>query len=293
MTVAHNLSPKGNAKHDEPSTVLHFVIENMRQGLWRLDCFGVIQYVNPYLAEWLGATPEAMAGRHFSRYRRLRLVDEGAVDLGLSQRYEAEFIAADGSERWGIVVTSPAVDEDGQPIGTIDLITDITNEHLARTRLAAELQEASTLATIDPLTGVCNRRAFDEVLHALQLHEDSGCFGLLIADLNRFKQLNDRYGHAVGDQALIQVANRLRAAVREGDTIARVGGDEFAVLLPSATPGAMDEVIARLKRKLQFRMRGVRVSVSIGAARCPEDEDVFCAADKRMYEAKARRRKSA
>lgn len=99
-----------------------------------------------------------------------------------------------------------------------------------RRRLAQELEH---IAFHDPLTQLPNRRLFhDRLDHALQRHQRKGILGaVMLLDLNRFKQLNDQHGHDVGDQWLVEVAQRLRAAVRQSDTVARMGGDEFVLLL--------------------------------------------------------------
>lgn len=270
---------------------LDFVIENMRQGLWRLNSFGIITYVNPYLAEWLESKPGEMVGQHFSKYRCLRVIAGGAIEQSLSQRYEAEFSTSTGIVRRAIVVTSPMVDHDGSVTGTVDLITDITAEHAVQAKLVQEVQKMSQLASTDPLTGVANRMVFDLALNTMAENASDEPFGLLLVDLDYFKEINDSYGHEFGDKVLVEVARRLQSAVREADVVARVGGDEFVVLLPNATKCAMEEVVDRLRDKLTFEMvsgeREVFVHVSLGVAHSSENlDDIHSAADQSMYLAK-------
>lgn len=270
---------------------LDFVIENMRQGLWRLNSFGIITYVNPYLAEWLESKPAEMVGQHFSKYRCLRMIAGGAIEQSLSQRYEAEFSTKTGIVRRAIVVTSPMVDHEGAVTGTVDLITDITAEHAVQAKLVQEVQKMSHLASTDPLTGVANRMVFDMALKTMAENASDEPFGLLLVDLDYFKDINDSYGHEFGDKVLVEVARRLQSAVREADVVARIGGDEFVVLLPNATQGAMEEVVDRLREKLTFELqaneREVFVHVSLGVAHSSENmQDILTAADQAMYLAK-------
>lgn len=295
MYPASKPSPKGKAQHGGARSELDFVIENMRQGLWRLDPFGVIVYVNPFLAEWLEMTPEEMTGKHFSRYRSLRLVAEGPAEPGLSQRYHAEFFTSTGIRRRAIVVTSPAIDCNGVPVGTVDLITDITAEHAVQAQLTQEVQKMSILASTDPVTGVANRHVFNEALRRLVASASEEPFGLVIVDIDDFKQINDNYGHAFGDRTLIEVADRIRSAVRENDVVARFGGDEFAALLPNTFRPALAEVVERIKERLDFLMESssgvIPVRVAIGASHSDLDIDVMLQqADREMYQRKHSRR---
>ena len=293
MEIEGNPSPTGKAQLDGLQSELNFVIENMRQGLWRLDPFGLIVYANPYLAEWLETTCEEMLGKHFSRFRKLHLIGEDHPEPALSQRYEAEFYTTAGIARRAIVVTSPAVDSHGAPVGTVDLITDITAEHAVKAKLAQEMEKFSILARTDPLTGTANRLAFDEALQRLIDKVKEEPFGLVLVDVDGFKQINDIRGHEFGDRILVDVADRMKATVRENDVVSRFGGDEFAVLLPNTLGVSLDEVVQRLGEKLRFDRDGVKVSVSIGA--CHSDQDLQTmvgAADREMYACKRLHKKN-
>jgi len=157
--------------------------------------------------------------------------------------------------------------------------------------------ELSRLARTDPLTGICNRRGF--------LEEAEGAFGsavaadvplsVLILDIDRFKAINDRHGHAAGDAVIRAVAERCGAAMRAGDLIARLGGEEFAVLLPSTGPEEATAVAERLLAVVSddpVAVAGVGsiVRVSIGAASLAEGDETFATmlgrADRALYGAK-------
>jgi diguanylate cyclase (GGDEF)-like protein/putative nucleotidyltransferase with HDIG domain len=154
----------------------------------------------------------------------------------------------------------------------------------------------------DPLTGMPNRRSLDRQLEAgLQQIKHSGVMAtVVVLDLDRLKEINDTYGHDVGDRALRTVGNVLRATVRENDMCARFGGDEFIVVLWDCYPEHEARRVTDLQNAVAahpFEPRpGVRVSLSIsaGAARFPEDgtsfDELLAAGDERMYRDKALRR---
>jgi diguanylate cyclase (GGDEF)-like protein len=120
-------------------------------------------------------------------------------------------------------------------------------------------------------------------------------FGLVIADLDRFKQLNDRFGHAAGDEALVAFANVLAESLRKPDDAFRIGGDEFAVLVSEATEEDTRQVVARVETLLAELAEGgqpwsAELSASFGSAACPEDakdaQMLFRLADEALYDAK-------
>lgn len=121
--------------------------------------------------------------------------------------------------------------------------------------------------------------------------------GLLLADLNRFKEINDTFGHQVGDGVLQVVADRWRSALRQNDTLGRLAGDEFAVILPSADAAIAEGIAERLVRALDEPIvldgQTLRVGASVGLATCPGDatdmEALLRKADNAMYAVKRRR----
>ncbi|MEE4014076.1 diguanylate cyclase [Roseibium sp. FZY0029] len=165
--------------------------------------------------------------------------------------------------------------------------------------LISEVYKVRSMALHDPLTGLANRRLLEDRMHQLAaMCERSGSgFEIFYVDLDAFKPVNDNYGHAVGDQLLIEVGQRLQNQIRQTDTVARVGGDEFIVL----TPGNMrrqekDTFLKRLSERVSqaFECSGTSIDVkaSIGTASYPGDaatvEDLLRVADGRMYAQKAK-----
>ena len=152
-------------------------------------------------------------------------------------------------------------------------------------------------ASVDPLTGLANRSTFDErLLQVLALAErQQSSFALMYVDLDRFKPVNDQYGHAVGDELLIEVARRLRAAVRDTDVVARLGGDEFVVIATRASSRERVEEIARrvvadLALPYLLSVAVADVSASLGVAIFPvhgtQADELKRHADQALYEAK-------
>ena len=159
------------------------------------------------------------------------------------------------------------------------------------------LGELRFLADHDPLTRLLNRRAFvnrleAEVARAVRYRRS---FGLVITDLDAFKQLNDRYGHTAGDAALVAFANVLTESLRKPDDAFRIGGDEFAVLVAEATEEDARQVVARVEALLEKLSDGgepwaADLSACFGCAACPEDatdpQTLFRLADEALYDAK-------
>ncbi|MFN3594576.1 MAG: diguanylate cyclase domain-containing protein [Thiobacillaceae bacterium] len=172
--------------------------------------------------------------------------------------------------------------------------------HARRQALAVQhraFTEACHQALHDPLTGLGNRLLLQARLeHALNQAQRSGRgLALLYLDLDGFKQINDRHGHAVGDEVLRLAAQRLRNCLRETDTVARLGGDEFVVMLESPQDGGdieavCDKLAACLGQPYPVRGLTLALSVSIGVSRYPEHADdpagLLQYADAEMYRAK-------
>lgn len=154
--------------------------------------------------------------------------------------------------------------------------------------------ELKTLADTDPLTGLQNRRAFDASLTRLLARADYRVAVAMI-DLDGFKPANDRYGHAAGDAVLVEVGKRLHGLFPQSPAIARIGGDEFALVLPKATTGATEANAVRAALGLPFAVGDdvITISAGVGVAQTPKDgtsvPELMRAADRALYTDKARR----
>ena len=152
------------------------------------------------------------------------------------------------------------------------------------------------LAATDPLTRIANRRTFEEKIeHFLALYRrESMCFSLLTFDLDHFKAINDKFGHDAGDKVLIAVANLLQESLREVDVAARIGGEEFAVILAGTSLNEAEHTAERLRQsitKLHFEELAVTTSIGVTSV-CRNDsrQQLLTRADKALYMAKARAR---
>lgn len=179
------------------------------------------------------------------------------------------------------------------------LLIHSLERHHHSARLEEALREQEQLAVMDSLTGLYNRRFLDA---ELQLELDRSArshapVGVLLCDLDHFKQINDEHGHLIGDVVLREVARRLLGAVRNGDLVARYGGEEFVVLLPGGGKAKLREIGERCRRAFEiapFQLPDNQqefVTISIGGACWPEDANtprgLVGAADAALYRAKA------
>jgi diguanylate cyclase (GGDEF)-like protein/PAS domain S-box-containing protein len=272
----------------------HGALAAIADGVAVTDLEGRITSLNPvatHLTGWTGA--EAIA-RNISEV--VRLVDAGGIGVdplraGFRNRDDVmSLVRRDGH----VILVDGAVaeiqDEGHHPLGYILTFRNVT----AATRLAREL---SWHANHDPLTGLLNRRVPEARLQrALDSAGRLGCrHALIYLDLDRFKAVNDSGGHVAGDELLRQLAMALRRQLREGDTLSRIGGDEFAVLLENTDVEQAGSVARKLIESVeQFRFAwqgfGYRLGASAGLIEFSgeglEAEDVIEAADRMCYVAK-------
>ena len=168
--------------------------------------------------------------------------------------------------------------------------SDITE----RKKLELELEK---FANYDKLTGLPNRRLFFERLERIVVeHErDQGKFILLFIDLDGFKDINDNFGHVIGDEVLVTVGNRLINSIRKSDTVARMGGDEFTIILRNIEKEEnvrlmIEKIHRKIREDIYIGTKRINVDSSIGVARYPDNgengETLLRNADSTMYEAK-------
>ncbi len=286
----------------ESETRFRNVFESASVGIVVLDCSLRIVSVNRAISEMSGHSSYAVTGWPLARLLPLDEDGDGAAALAeLLQgrrswyRTESRILGKAGETGW-IRASASLVGSPEEPAGIVLLCEDILEQKLAREQLGYQ-------ATHDSLTGLWNRSHFEAVL-AADLLAAPGSVSLLYIDLDGFKLVNDTLGHAVGDELLRAVSNRLRDCATQNDNVARVGGDEFIVLCrreqacsePSASaPEAQlaAGILRALREPFPIRGQAVTVGASIGISRSPEDgstaAELIQNADTAMYEAKRSR----
>lgn len=254
-----------------------------------------------YALEWVASFEEGLERLASGDYAACLLDYQLGPRDGLELLREA---AARGCRTPIIFLTAEAsedVDVQAMEAGALDYLlkSELTPGLLRRSlryavKLGATLESLRELAVRDELTGLPNRRAFEAALgEELERARRFGRgFGLVLTDVDRFKEVNDRLGHAAGDGVLREVARRLRTAIRSVDRLARFGGDEVALILPETTPAEAAAVARRLVESVGREPFGddLAVTVSAGVAVFPVDggdrETLFRAADQALYAAK-------
>lgn len=208
---------------------------------------------------------------------------------------EIRMLHKDGHIGWIESMCVPIHDANNQMVGALGINRDITDR-------IKESERLNYLAHYDQLTNVPNRYLLlDRITHLIaQSERNESSFALLYIDLDRFKSINDAKGHAFGDQVLIETAVRLTQSIRHSDTIARIGGDEFVLLLEKTSNkkdvSAMVESLTKaLNRVIIVNDEEFEISCSIGVAIYPDEgtttDALLAVADKAMYKAKHKKQK--
>jgi len=263
-----------------------------------IDRHGVLRYVSPSVREITGFLPQELVGQRATRlisgpdartfFAALRKVRNNP---GAATAIEYRARDASGTLKWFEANTRGLFDDDGELIASVSAVRDITH------RKSLEMQLAHAAAT-DPLTGLANRRAFDALLdRKIADHAGTPLAGCVaIFDLDFFKRVNDQHGHAVGDLVLQAFARSAQRVVRSNDFVARLGGEEFGIILDGADTRQAEQVCDRLRQLMASQvMRApdgspLRVTASAGIAlidRTSSRATIMRAADDALYAAKS------
>ena len=277
-----------------------FALEGAGDGVWDWNVpQDSVVFSNRY-KEIAGYTDEDIAANEAAWRERIHPDDRKQVDQdihayldGRTQHYynEHRVLCRDGSVKWvlarGMIVSRT---QDGKPLRMIGTHADITERKNMEERMRQ-------MAHYDPLTELPNRTLITDRLQqaVVKARRDKKNMAVMFLDLDHFKPVNDNLGHDIGDQLLKQVARRLQSSIRASDTVARIGGDEFIVLLPSIEQDKDATVVAKkmlqmLSQPFTVAEHTVSISCSIGIAVYPEhgeDEKLLLInADIAMYHAK-------
>lgn len=280
----------------EQARQLRLILDSIEEGVYVVDMLGRATFINSAAADMLGWTPGAFVGHgthdrvHHSHpdgtpYAAADCSMMAALREGTVHHADDEvFWRADGTS-FPVAYTTTPLRDHSRVTGAIVTFRDVTDQRRAHRQ-----------ARTDPLTGLPNRRAFREALttELSRARAERRPLALALVDLDRFKSVNDTHGHAVGDDVLVRIARELRAAARESDAIARLGGEEFAWLLPGLTAGEAVAVADRARVRVSSLAHPVagRLTLSAGLAGTgPGDGErdgaaLIRAADEALYRAK-------
>lgn len=294
--------------------LLRTFLDNTPDHVYFKDLDGRFTRLSRSLALWMGVSDadEALgftdfdffADEHASAARRaeLEVMRTGQHIVALEERE----VWPDGRVSWVSTTKVPLHDRSGGVVGIFGLSRDITARKLSEER---ERQQADQLATLagelahltlhDELTGLYNRRGFEqlgnEAIRGAREVEAEVC--VLFTDLDGLKTINDGYGHAAGDRALIAVGTTLRDAVRSTDVVGRIGGDEFAAVLIGLSPSEVEGLCKRVKGAIKACRSEHPLSASIGVAtfcagKLERLDELLTMADRAMYQGRHSQRRS-
>jgi diguanylate cyclase (GGDEF)-like protein/PAS domain S-box-containing protein len=289
------------ARLDDQISLVETLMDNVPDAIYFKDRQSRFTRINRYAADRFGiGDPELAIGRtdfdFFTDEHAAQAMRDEQEIMRTGQplvNVEEKETLPDDQVRWVSTTKLPLRDRDGNIIGTFGISRDITE----RKKAEEQLQHR---AFYDPLTDLPNRALFlDRLQHMFNRARralGSPVFAVLYLDLDRFKSINDSFGHQAGDELLVATARRLERCVRPGDTLARLGGDEFTVLLDDVRGEAYATAVAERIHKelavpLQIRGHEVFTSVSVGialsSAGYDSPDDMLRDADTAMYRAKA------
>lgn len=255
---------------------------------------GEVRYASPAIARLTGYAPGELAGSPLSRivmpaYHEAVAGAWRAAIARPGHPVAVEYLGRckSGDPHWLETHFRGITDEEGRVEGLVSVTRDIAS----RKRIEEDLAHA---AMTDPLTGIPNRRAFFDMAGRLEADEDEGGpVALALIDIDFFKQVNDRYGHSVGDEVLEVFGRTAQAVVRGSDILARIGGEEFALLMPDTDIEGAQAVCRRLAAAVagmgvETPHGVVRITVSMGLAAVAGRTDLaLAAADAALYRAKS------
>lgn len=210
-----------------------------------------------------------------------------AAESGEPFDFTVPHTTVDGASRWVRAIGQMINDEDGRR-RLVGVMRDVTSERGTEERLRY-------LAGHDPLTGLCNRRTFLERLDAALQTTEGGDTALMLIDIDHFKSVNDLHGHGVGDALLRETARRLRSGVRGTDTVARIGGDEFAVIVEGVqtevdVEARLNSVVRLFDSPIELASGPFCIGISAGIAtsrhRAMNADQLLKDADQALYQAK-------
>ena len=278
----------------EREHLLRTITDNLPVLISYMDSDEIVRFSNSTYKKWMNLDPAETLGRP--------LIDVMGATMYESRREQIQKVLAGNltefqdvldlpnGPRQHQITYLPDVAPDGKVVGFFALTMDVT----AMKAIERQLEQ---LARFDPLTGLPNRRQFAEKLseHLLHSSRESRPYALMFLDIDHFKQINDTYGHGVGDAVLKHFGSCLQASIRRTDLVARLAGDEFVILLKGLhgrheASMIAEKILQTIRPSLRIGDRDLNVTTSIGIAFVAQDDTteqaLFACADKALYTAK-------
>lgn len=288
----------------EVESRFHSLFDNSLDGIAYYSLDGHCVSANRAYCDMLGYEESELQGLHYDQItpkkwheNQRNLMQQQLFSRGFTDLYEKEYIRKDGTVLPVSVRAALHYNAAGKPIGTWGIVRDISEYKRTLKQLQENEARMEYLAYHDVLTQLPNRLLFqDRVSKALErVRRHNRKLAVLLLDLDRFKNINDSLGHTVGDQFLMAISTRLGNAIRDCDTAARIGGDEFVVVLEdfgeiSNVSNVAAKLLKVLAEPIRVEHRDLYTTASIGIAIFPGDGDtveaLIKAADAAMYRAK-------
>ena len=281
------------------------LVEHLYEGAYGVDCDRRIVFWNRAAQELTGYSPEEVVGRYCYDELLGHVDDSGqgmchvncplakSVEEGVSVEQRRVYLRHKDGHRVPVLVrTVPMRCENGELCGGVELFVEDFPTRVIRERM----RQLEQMALVDQVTGLYNRRYMETSIQARlnELDRHGWPFGLLFCDIDHFKKLNDRFGHATGDQVLKLVSLTMRNSLRPSDVIGRWGGEEFVALLINVNPGKLKSVAERCRAlvaqsNLRIESEIVQVTVSIGGTLANREDgpvSLVERADHAMYASK-------
>jgi len=278
---------------------LQSIFDQLPDVFYRTNMQGVITKISPSCFDVIGYRPEVMTGTALAYYykhpeARQRIVQAITEGGGKATRVEAELRHKDGSTIWISTNAFVRFDSDGKPAYIEGVARDISE----RKKMEEQLTD---LSRKDVLTDTCNRRYFMDKSEALieLMKRYQRPASMMMMDLDQFKKINDQFGHHVGDMALIAFTAACKKEIREADIFGRLGGEEFALMLPETDMQSALILAERIRSgtaaiTIPIDQNSISFTVSIGLVELNKDDltldSVIRRADKAMYQAKEKGR---
>lgn len=281
---------KAEIAHYESEKKYKELIEYQGEGVGMIDPHETFVYVNPAGEAIFGVAHGMLIGRNLKEFideeQRPKVAKQTYFRAqGAESSYELVIRRPDETKKNLLVTATPRFDLNGQHLGSVVIFRDITQRKKNEDKLRY-------ISTHDTLTGLYNRAFFEEQITHL---EQSNLFpvSVIIIDVDRLKSVNDQYGHSQGDELLIRVSNVLKQSFRSNDVVARIGGDEFAILMPNTDQKTLYQALKRLYDNLAIQNNAYHmhsgIGLSAGGVTCSERgslREAINMADSRMYKSK-------